>query len=78
MTLKEEYEKKKKRYIRDANECLRYTRLDGAWELYIGGDVEGDCFRRDVWEDTMREYVNENIKEINQRAYGKIIGMIGE
>ena len=78
MTLKEEYEKKKKQYIRDANECLRYTRLDGTWGLYVGGYVEGDCFRRKVWEETMLEYVNENIKEINQRAYGKIIGMIGE
>lgn len=78
MTLKEEYEKKKKQLFSDAEEVLRYTRFDSSWGLYISGYNEGDCYRRRVWEQVMVDYVNENIKEINQLAHDKIISDIGE
>jgi len=73
MTLKEEFEKKRRQYESDAQEVLRYTRFDLTWGLYIGGFVEGDCYRRDMWYEAMLNYVNENISEINKRASAGIL-----
>ena len=78
MTLKEEYEANVKKFKEEANQVLRYTRLNPDWGLYSGGYNEPKNFRRDVWYETMYEYVNENIEEINKRTSQKILDMIGE
>jgi len=74
ITLKEEYEANVKKFKEEANQVLRYTRVNPNWGLYS----EPKNFRRDVWYESMYEYVNENIEEINKRASQKILDMIGE